>query len=70
MLPPNAVVVGHSIGASILLKALVGSESQPAFKGVFLWGGDGWGDGKKSNCQRTKERDFRKLFQCFLSWPR
>lgn len=44
----DAVLVGHSLGASILLKALAGSGNPPAFKGAFLvaapyWGGEGWG---------------------------
>lgn len=45
----GAVLVGHSLGASILLKALAEGENQPAFTGVFLvatpfWGGEGWGE--------------------------
>lgn len=44
----DAALVGHSLGASILLKAVAESGSRPAFKGVFLiaapyWGGEGWG---------------------------
>ena len=43
----GAVLVGHSLGASILLKALADGESMPAAKAVFLiaapyWGGKGW----------------------------
>jgi predicted alpha/beta hydrolase family esterase len=43
----GAVLVGHSLGASILLKAIADGESMPAAKAVFLiaapyWGGKGW----------------------------
>jgi len=47
----GAVLVAHSLGASILLKALADGGARPAFKGVFLiaapyWGGEGWGGWK------------------------
>ena len=45
----DAVLVGHSLGASILLKTIAEGENRPAFKGLFLvaapyWGGEGWGE--------------------------
>jgi predicted alpha/beta hydrolase family esterase len=46
-MPGPAVVGGHSVGASILMKWLSEREEQTALTGVFLaacpfWGGDGW----------------------------
>jgi predicted alpha/beta hydrolase family esterase len=43
----DAVLVGHSLGASILLKAIADGESTQAAKAVLLiaapyWGGEGW----------------------------
>ena len=45
--PGPAVVVGHSVGASILIKWLSEREDETTIAGVFLvacpfWGGDGW----------------------------
>ena len=45
--PGPAVVVGHSVGASVLMKWLSERKDETAVAGVFLvacpfWGGDGW----------------------------
>jgi predicted alpha/beta hydrolase family esterase len=45
--PGPVVVVGHSVGASVLAKWLSEREDEQAIAGVFLiacpfWGGDGW----------------------------
>lgn len=46
-MPGPVVVVGHSVGASVLVKWLSEREDDNAIAGVFLvacpfWGGDGW----------------------------
>jgi predicted alpha/beta hydrolase family esterase len=43
----GAILVGHSLGASILLKAIADGESSQAARAVLLiaapyWGGEGW----------------------------
>jgi len=45
--PGPAVLVGHSVGASVLMKWLSERKDETAIAGVFLvaspfWGGDGW----------------------------
>jgi predicted alpha/beta hydrolase family esterase len=45
--PGPAIFVGHSVGASVLLKWLSERKDENAIAGVFLvacpfWGGDGW----------------------------
>src|SRR5690606_33814406 len=47
-LSSDAVLVGHSLGGSILLKVLADGAARQAFKGMFLiaapyWVGAGWG---------------------------
>ena len=44
---PGSVVVGHSVGASVLIKWLSERKGEQAIAGMFLiacpfWGGDGW----------------------------
>ena len=46
-LPAPVALVGHSVGASILLKWLSERDTAPAIAGLLLlanpfWGGDGW----------------------------
>jgi predicted alpha/beta hydrolase family esterase len=46
-MPGPVAVVGHSVGASVVIKWLSEREDQEAIAGVFLaacpfWGGDGW----------------------------
>lgn len=43
----NAILVGHSLGGSILLKYIAETNPAPSFKALFLlappyWGNDGW----------------------------
>lgn len=45
--PEPVMIVGHSVGASILIKWISERKDQTAIAGVFLiacpfWGGDGW----------------------------
>ena len=40
---PNPVLVGHSFGASVLLKYLVDAVPQPSFAGLFLIATPFWG---------------------------
>jgi len=47
--PGPVVLVGHSVGASVLMKWLSEGKDKRALSGVFLvacpfWGGDGWRD--------------------------
>ena len=70
----DVVVVGHSVGASIVVKHLSESELDPQIVGVFLiatpfWSGDGiwvWEEGKleRSAAERFSERIPVFLYHC------
>lgn len=70
----DVIAVGHSVGASILVKHLSETELDPRIAGVFLlatpfWGGDGiwtWEEGKleRSAAKRLSQRIPVFLYHC------
>jgi uncharacterized protein len=67
----GAILVGHSIGASVLIRMLADRVPRPSIAGVFLIAGPFWHDhefgaGMKWRCRTTRPTTTRAMFLCFF----
>lgn len=71
----GAILVGHSIGASVLIRMFADRGPKPAIAGMFLIAGPFWhdhesGTGTKRRCPTTRTRTTRATFCCFFIMAR